>query len=364
LFYELRSNLGLPLVIHGPPDRVGLYTLMESAQLDFRTMLVGFVTYLKQVADGNESERESMELDYPDRFNKYSFHRVAMPNFVKPWATARMDQKMVSPAGLKHSLVSLGRNPDIAYIVKAIKALVWMLSSTELLKHFKTIVGYTSTGTESRKAVMTSGKALSKEFRAFVDQFWLKVIGNNNEEQLRYFLRNLLVFHVIPGIIGQALESGKSVKPDEPGRYDDALELAKQIHEIPDVAEIIEEYSTNTPNYFEFIMIYAAERELDVSTDYLLKAQKAGKVDGKHLYDCFVSPEHNSSWHDFRSTFGGQSLKSAGARKQGPKPTCKSLVLKYQRTISFIEEPEAFAFFPFGEDTFNLFEPDVEQHQG
>ncbi|KAJ1967526.1 hypothetical protein H4R34_006380, partial [Dimargaris verticillata] len=54
----------------------------------------------------------------------------------------------------------------------------------------------------------------------------------------------MLAFSVIPGIIGQVLES------DKPDNYENALKLATQIHEMPDFKDFIKAYPENAPNYF------------------------------------------------------------------------------------------------------------------
>ncbi|KAJ1975249.1 Ran-specific GTPase-activating protein 30, partial [Dimargaris xerosporica] len=93
-------------------------------------------------------------------------------------------------------------------------------------------------------------------------------------EQLRYYLCNLLAYHVIPGIISQVLELGE---------YDDALKLAKEIHEIPCITELWNDFADNAPNYFEFIMIYVILRELDEVEDLLVKVRDTGKVDAQYF---------------------------------------------------------------------------------
>ncbi|KAJ1974489.1 hypothetical protein H4R35_003587 [Dimargaris xerosporica] len=160
-----------------------------------------------------------------------------MPEFAKPWSDFEFTSEEIPLSRVKHSLINLGLKSDINHIVDVITALFTILDSGDLLKNFETIADYMSTGTKSSKAVKATGKMLSREIRAFMDRFWFEVIGGNNVDRLRYYLRNLLALHVIPGIIGQVLESAKNGDDVDFAKYDDALRLVELIHEIPDITQ-------------------------------------------------------------------------------------------------------------------------------
>ncbi|KAJ1976854.1 hypothetical protein H4R35_002521, partial [Dimargaris xerosporica] len=256
---HLRADLDLPLVIRGSPDLLGLYTLLEGAQLDYRKMTFSILAYLHHKATGNESDQRQFELEYPDRFHHNLLKDVTMPEFAKPWTDIELAREDIPLSRVKHSLINLGLKSDINHIVDVITALFTILDSDDLLKNFETIAGFTSTGTESSQAVKATGKRFSREVRALMDRVWFEVIGSNNVDRLRYYLRNLLALHVIPGIIGQVLESAKNGDDVDLAKYDDALKLAELIHKIPGVTQVIKSYPKNAPNYYEFIMIYATE---------------------------------------------------------------------------------------------------------
>ncbi|KAJ1975206.1 hypothetical protein H4R34_004424 [Dimargaris verticillata] len=278
IFYNLRQRLKLP-AIRGMPDFVGLHTLLDGAQLDFRKLFYDYCTYFKHSASNGQSWQDRMDLRYPDRFLAYPLRNVAMPPLTTSCRDFPLDMKPITSNKIKHGLVNLGHaspglKPDIQHIIDVVTAFFEALGSLKLLANFKDIVKQASKDFQDSQFLastdppsITPGQLLSKEFRAFVYQFWVEVIGNNNEERLRYFLHNLLAFHVIPSIIGQVLESDKSVEPDEPGRYDDTLELAKQIHEIPGFKLVVKSYAENAPNYFEFIMVSAILKQ-SAADDY------------------------------------------------------------------------------------------------
>ncbi|KAJ1973743.1 hypothetical protein H4R35_003959 [Dimargaris xerosporica] len=171
---------------------------------------------------------------------------------------------------LKHSLFSLGHNFGVERTVDVIAAFFEVLRSDGLLKAFQAKAEQAQKEYDDSQNVeppsqssMAPGRVLALKYRAYVYQLWLEVVGGNDAGQLRYYLRNLLVFQMIPGIIGQVLESATHGNTVDHTKYADALTLAEQIHQIPRFTEIAKAYRKNAPNYFEFIMIYATERKLE-----------------------------------------------------------------------------------------------------
>ncbi|KAJ1980890.1 hypothetical protein H4R35_000932 [Dimargaris xerosporica] len=244
--------------------------------MNFRKITLMFLKYVYHSARGITNVPNKFDAKYPDLFLKYPFRNVAIPSFAEPWVELSYIGANVSPNEVKHSLANLGVKPNIERIVGVVVALFEAVYSDNLLKNFQVItdsvmpVQKDIQGTSSpNQGSEVTIEVRPENFRAFVCQFWLQVIGNNNVVQLRYFLSNLLAFNVIPGIIGQVLESETPT---------DALHLAEQIHNIPGVTKVTEDFSGNAPNYFEFIMIYATERQLDEFYDLLAKAQQMGNI--------------------------------------------------------------------------------------
>ncbi|KAJ1972797.1 hypothetical protein H4R34_005287 [Dimargaris verticillata] len=309
------------------------------------------------------------EISAPDLFLAYPFRNVAIPKFVRSWKLPRFHRKPISPNRIKHGLVNLGlvnsdHKPDITRIVDVVKSLFEAIGSGNLLTNFQDLAKEASKDYQASKnlaltnpSAITPGQLLSKKLHALIYRFWVEVIGGNNEKQLRYYLRNLLAFNVIPGIIGQVLGSSKS------SEYDDALELARQISETPGVTRAIQDYPQNTPNYFEFIMVYAIESQLDGFYDLIPKIKATGKVDIDFLYHCFEGYVIESPWHALEITFELIPPENPRAWLHDNELACKPLLLKHTRAYGFGPAPFAVAYFPSGEDTFDWFEPDVEQHQ-
>ncbi|KAJ1969624.1 hypothetical protein H4R34_006145, partial [Dimargaris verticillata] len=148
--------------------------------------------------------------------------------------------------------------------------------------------------------------ALTKKYRAFMNWFWLEVIGGGEKKRLSYYLSNMLAFDVIPRIIGQALESGSR---DNNGNYGTALEIAKEISKLPDFFEFVKECKLLSPNYFEFIMLYATTRNLKNRDMLLRDARKQGNVDASFLYNCFNWPIKRSLADGWKDIFGINELE-------------------------------------------------------
>ncbi|KAJ1973163.1 hypothetical protein H4R35_004260, partial [Dimargaris xerosporica] len=283
MFASIRQYLGLPIiqgkVLHqylvksgnqGKFELVGLHTLLDGVQVPLRQMAYSSQLYLWDKRLGNSKLPDYFESTYPQLFGKYPFPDVTTLDFALPWINVQLTEVTVSPDRLKHSLFNLGRNLGVERTVGVIAAFFEVLRSDGLLNAFQVKVEQVQKEYDDSQNVeppnqssMTPDQVLALKYRAYVYRFWLEVIGNNNVNQLRYYLRNLLVFQVIPGIIGQVLESATHGNTVDHTKYTDALTLAKQIHQIPCFAKIAKTYRQNAPNYFEFILIYATERKLE-----------------------------------------------------------------------------------------------------
>ncbi|KAJ1979815.1 hypothetical protein H4R34_002687, partial [Dimargaris verticillata] len=257
VFYNLRKDLDLS-PLSGLSDFVGLHTLLDSAQLDFRKTTIMFLLYLTADLGNIDRGKILFELTYPDLFLKYPLQNKGLPDFAKPWVATQYVNPIIRTKDLKRSLVNFGivnagQKPDISRIVGVVKALFEVLDSDNLLDNFLAITKEASDDFEDSQTLaaanpqsITDGQLLSKNFRAFVYQFWVEVIGSNNKEQLRYYLRSMLAFVVVPPMIGHVLESGKSADPAKPNEYEDTLKLIRQIHEIPGFKAVVKAHHGST----------------------------------------------------------------------------------------------------------------------
>ncbi|KAJ1974904.1 hypothetical protein H4R35_003398, partial [Dimargaris xerosporica] len=387
VFYDLRKNLNLTAMI-GSPELVGLHTLLDGAQIEYRAMILNFIDYLNDLAqnvidddsyeddmdaddndgdinmDDDDDDANSYERFYPELFQKYIFRELDWQSLVDQQIIEAIQDECVPPDQVRHSLANLGLTSGTKYIVKAVAELFNVLNSHDLLNNFQAIVSLSSQELQgdlaksaTRKPLVKIGRVLSKKFRAFTNHFWLNVIGRGNVDQLRYYLRNLLAFDVIPRIIGQVLESRKhNVKA-----FAKALELAEQFNplvkqrgEVEGGEQAIEDYGGNTPNYFEFIMLYVTLRELEGFQALLPDAQKKGGVVVDFWYKCYSTLGQNDSlsvWGDIfdlkRSNDYNWSLQN--------QADCKPLLAKYQRSFFSIDSYLVSAFFLDGEDTSDFF---------
>ncbi|KAJ1975246.1 hypothetical protein H4R35_003228 [Dimargaris xerosporica] len=261
-----------------------------------------------------------------------------------------------------HSLLNLDQGTTIERTVDVIAAFFDVLGTKDLLNIFQAITQqvqkeYDDSQNEAlpNQPSMAADQVLSLKYRVFFYQFWLTIISDNDVDRLRYFLHSLLVFYVIPGIISQVLQLGK---------YDDALKLAKEIHEIPGITEIFKGFKNHAPDYFEFIMIQAIEGELDGFDDFRVKTQKMGKLKINLLYRCFRGHMVGSSWHGMNTVFKLRPSKDVSAWQQRYLPLCEQLYAKHLLMADLDPESLVDVVYSSYEDTSNLFEPDAEQHQG
>ncbi|KAJ1971009.1 hypothetical protein H4R34_005878 [Dimargaris verticillata] len=332
--YDLRRSLGLPDMA-GSSTQVGLRTLLDGAQLEYRGITHSFISYLSFAASDPTGGRDTFELDFPDLFQKYTFQQLDLPPFVAPWLEVEYDERAASPDNVMHSLINLGSRSGNKYIVAVIKALFEMLGSPELLASFQALVGPVP--------------GAQQNFRAFMHQLWLEVIGGGKGDQLQCFLGNMLAKDVIPGIVSQMLRSG---------RHAEALSLAKQLGTIDGFVQAVDAYPENAPNLFEFVVIYATARRLDGLDTLLPAAQRSGSADVQMLYNCFEEAGPNSPWKALVRTFHLEPLADAAAWQLANEVQCKPLVSKYMRNSYFNRDLVTVATFPEGEDITGLFVPD------
>ncbi|KAJ1979421.1 hypothetical protein H4R35_001528 [Dimargaris xerosporica] len=259
VFYDLRKNLNLTAMT-GSPELVGLHTLLDGAQIEYRAMVSYFHQYLTTLARNNGNDQKHWESQYPDLFLKYSFRELDWQSLVDLQVVAKIQSVDASPGQVKHSLANLGRTSGTKYIVETVVELANMLFSPDLLEKFPATVDSVSQVQQTDQDMeladqspAATGQAPPMDHRAFMHWFWLNVIGGGNADQLRYYLCNMLTFSIIPRIVGQVLES------DKPGK---ALELAEQLGQIGGIKRFVKDYDVDAPNYFEFIMLYATQREL------------------------------------------------------------------------------------------------------
>ncbi|KAJ1966499.1 hypothetical protein H4R35_006974 [Dimargaris xerosporica] len=318
VFYDLRRQLGLPAMA-GPSTVVGLHTLLEGAQLEYRGMTRNFIAYLDAVASGSTAGQAAFELDFPDLFQSHRFRKQDLPPFVMPWLEVEFDEKPVAPDSVKHSLANLGLTCGTRYIAEAVKALLEMLFSPDLLANFRAIAGL---GPAEQQGAASTDPVQPRNYQAFMRRLWLEVIGGGNVGQLRYYLGNLLANDVVPGIISQVLRSG---------RHAEALELAEQAGQSENLATIAQAYPTNAPNYFEFIVIYATVRRLAGLDALLPVAHRKGKVDALLLCSCFEEPRPDSPWKALKRILRLQPAVDATPGQTASEARCQPLVAKYMR---------------------------------
>ncbi|KAJ1974623.1 hypothetical protein H4R35_003527, partial [Dimargaris xerosporica] len=262
----------------------------------------------------------------------------------------------------KHSLLNLGHSFGVERTVDVIAAFFEVLRSDGLLKAFQAKAEQVQKEYDDSQNVeppsqssMTPDRVLALKYRAYVYQLWLEVIGGNDADQLRYYLRNLLVFQVIPGIISQALAAGK---------YADAMGLAKQIHQSPGVTPDDEAARKDAPSYFALIMVYAAQLRFDGFQGLLPVVKDAGEVDAEFLCHCNEGYKAGSPWHVFGSVLNLHGPENPDTWHQKNEARCYSVKLKYSRSVIFRPRPLVTIGRLLGEDISDLTEPYVGQIQG
>ncbi|KAJ1969102.1 hypothetical protein H4R35_006234, partial [Dimargaris xerosporica] len=92
---------------------------------------------------------------------------------------------------------------------------------------------------------------------------------------LQYYLYHLLVTMTIPLIIGQVWTSEK---------FAEVLELVNQIIQFPSYTWFVKKYPGRTPNYYEFVVLYALTKKLKGFPEFAMDMQEAGTADVEFLY--------------------------------------------------------------------------------
>ncbi|KAJ1980035.1 hypothetical protein H4R35_001286 [Dimargaris xerosporica] len=239
-----------------------------------------------------------------------------------------------------------------------VEELFEVLASRDLLTNFQAIVDPRRPGPHSSEGGETTDQTPAAanpmqlwDFDVFMHRFWLKVIGGDNAKQLRYYLSNMLVFNVIPQIIGQVLESGERDKALEK-----ALKLADEISQLGGITTFIQDHPGNVPNYFEFIMLYATMQQFDNLDSLLPVIQQKGDVKVYQLYNCFAGFEEEFSLHTWEDIFSLKLPSDFGQWLDENQRDCNPLLAKYMRNFYFTDTPVVNAYYLEGEDTTDWFE--------
>ncbi|KAJ1974530.1 hypothetical protein H4R34_004687, partial [Dimargaris verticillata] len=325
LFFDIRSRLGLPNV-QGSPTFVGLRTLLDFSLSHLGLMAFMFLDYFDPQTDF--STRMGFELYFPDIFQKYSFRGLAIPEFVEPWLSGTFADIRTQDQIL-HENDHLVSWSDVHNLFAVIEALFEVVSSPDLLAHFRTIAEqasqeqYTNPGTDSIDPTSEpTGPAQLQNLKAFVYRFWVEVIGGGNIDQLRYFLSNALAMQIIPYMLADMLLSDMS---------SNALELAQRVSQLPGFIQVVNAYPANAPDYFEFILIFATNWSPEGYESLLRDAQRAGNVDVTRLYLCLTMQGPNDAWDEFAEIFPLQLPVDIEAWYLANGPKCAQLSNRLDR---------------------------------
>ncbi|KAJ1984409.1 hypothetical protein H4R34_000672 [Dimargaris verticillata] len=364
VFNSLRQNLGLPDMkdVTGSPTKVGLRTLLDGAQVEYRAMFALVLRHFESQDNDITAASKSLDTYYPDIYQNGLSQERKPPQFeYPPMFNIRypfvIDTKDISP-----SLADLGRMSQPEYIVGVIKALFAMLKNKDdLLKEFEAMVQSEQDELQDSQDVISTDQteeaaalALTKKHRAFMNRFWLEVIGGGEKERLSYYLSNMLAFDVITRILGQVLESGKQNN----GNYDKALEIARQISQFSGFTERFGPKSVNAPNHFEFIMLYATAQKLENRDKLLRDAQELGNVDVSFLYNCFKHLSNFSPVDGWKDIFGINVPSDIGSSSKKNEAQCIRLEKKYNRSLKSFINDRVKLYYIDGEDISDLYEAD------
>ncbi|KAJ1978070.1 hypothetical protein H4R34_003341 [Dimargaris verticillata] len=307
---------------------IGLHTLLDGAQAELGYMVHKILKYLGFGRQSRHDKQDKFELQYPDLFPKALFRERAIPQLVEPWLAGRFDQSFRHDKA-QHSLSKLGKDLGINYCFAVIDALFEVLKNPDLLQSFEAITNKVLPGQQGKRDIVLDGQASaatnpapSQDVNAFIGSFWLKVIGNGDVKQLRYFLVNMLVFQIIPNIFRQMMDVNE---------YTDALKLAQQISKIPGFAWAVKACRGNAPNYFEHIMIHAACQESRVADSIFHDAKSAGNVDVDLVYKCLKGYESNSPFQVLKGIFSLEPPADPDAWQKQKQKECQPLTVKYVR---------------------------------
>ncbi|KAJ1979415.1 hypothetical protein H4R35_001522 [Dimargaris xerosporica] len=233
-----------------------------------------------------------------------------------------------------------------------------MLNSLNLPKYLQTLVDPTwqeqqgsqngQDMTSTKQTPAATDKAPPTDPRAFMNWYWLNIIGGGDVDQLRYYLRDMLAFNVIPGIISQALTSGE--------HHDKALEIALQISRIPVIERFAKNCRVNALNYFEFIMLYATKNELDGLDTLLPDAQQKGDVNFQFLYNCIRATESTLDLSAWETHFELQPFTDNDSMSVEDRARCTALSSQYNRGFA-ISKDTVNLYYLDGEDISDLYMP-------
>ncbi|KAJ1971874.1 hypothetical protein H4R34_005600 [Dimargaris verticillata] len=285
--------------------------------------------------------------------------QVDMSSAEKP--SARVD------LSIKHSLANLGLEAGVDFILDVIVALFEALESGHLLDNFRAIADQVLSELQSKHGANSDDQApaalditLPINFHAVVYNWLYEMVGEDTTK-LRYYLSNLLAFQVIPRIIGQMLES------DKDHTYERALDFAKRVKHVAGVKWVAEQLPEYVPNYFEFIVKYAIQRQLPRSVklvggiyDAMDKTEQEGV---QYLYKCKRGLNDPSPWNVLDSMFGNLITdiykESLGSITQ----QCNIYFAKHIDGFKFLEEFQLTLVTLEEENTDSLLEK-AEEHQG
>ncbi|KAJ1981503.1 hypothetical protein H4R34_002055 [Dimargaris verticillata] len=339
------------------PHLIGLRTLLDGAQLEFRAMARSVLKYIAAHHSGSKNERTDHERNYPDVYLKFPFPENDIPSLVSSWANANFGLDMIPTSNVNHGLVKLGRDSGIDQLFDVIDAFFDVLNSRHLLNNFMVIVMQVMREERSSQAQLVPGRVQPEEFPVFLHWFWLVYIGGGNAQQLRYFLHNLLTFTVIPHILGEVLASGKHIM---------ALDLVERINELPGFKKFVAACQTNAPNYFEFIAMYATEQQLHGLETLMSDRRIVKYANIPLLYHCFETDNAESPWAPAEGRFRPQ-LPADVEWSDADNSQCQPLREKYTRGFKFTfphpiphqTTPLMRAFSIIDEDTSDIFVPTV-----
>ncbi|KAJ1977823.1 hypothetical protein H4R34_003438, partial [Dimargaris verticillata] len=362
VFYGLRQNLGLKNML-GSPTKVGLRTLLVGAQFEYRTMFALVLRHFKKQDDDITANSNYLKKAYPDLNWNGILQKQEAPQFENPPMSNIMKPFEINPIHIYHSLANLGLTSGPKYIVQVIEALFAMLKNKDdLLKEFEAMVQSEQNELQDSQDVVSTDQteeaaalALTKEYRAVMNRFWLEVIGGGEKKRLSYYLSNMLAFNVIPRILGQVLDSGSR----DNGKYNKALKLAENIHQLPDFAELFGPDSVNAPNYFEF-MLYATGQSLENREKLLRDAQSLGDVDVSFLYNCFEYLSKFSLVDGWKGIFTIQRPSNDLAWLEQNQARCQPLSMKYHRSLIFSVDAKVKLYYIDGEGISDLYEADTD----
>ncbi|KAJ1976911.1 hypothetical protein H4R34_003798 [Dimargaris verticillata] len=263
--------------VKGVNGLVGLRTLLDGTQLELRAMVRTTFIYRYSRASGNNGHAEFFKELYTNILQKYPLPKMDVPLDVLQSINNIFGENYVHPNKIKHNLANLGLTLSVDDALVLVEALFEALKSSNLLANFQTIVEEALSEPQGNQgensndqATMTKDPVKLPNHRANTYTSLRDEIAGNDADKLRYYLSSLLVFDIIPHIIGQMFEKGQDK---------DALKFAEQINGTAGLKWVVKQFPDYVPDYFEFIVQYAIKRQLPEREDLIEKAHpdKANK---------------------------------------------------------------------------------------